>query len=194
MLRFHDPDGKRIWTLVGVILVAFAALGMQRLSLPPLQVHFGQLQRIEAWGPWAPVVSLLIMVGQSVLPIPGESVGFVNGAVFGFWCGLAISWLGMMSSASFAFAVGRAFRRRPLGRGRAKAVLAYADSLVRGNWKVALAARFVPFSPFGLFNFALGRADVPWAAFLWTTAVGVLPMTAVVVILGSTAAAHHVLG
>ena len=43
----------------------------------------------------------------------------------------------------------------------------------------------VPIVPFSLFSFAAGAAKVPLGRFVWTTAIGYLPLTAVFVYLGS---------
>lgn len=139
---------------------------------------------IGHWGFRAAIVSVLLMIANTFLPFPGESVAVVNGAIFGFWGGFAVSWIGVMSSAVLGFGIGRALRRRTLLRGRAQALLTRADALVERGWEAALVVRFVPFLPFTIFNVALGRASVGWGTFLWTTALGVLPMTAVLAALG----------
>jgi len=180
----------RIWAAVGLVLLAVAYPEIRRVS-PLLHAIF--FQRINApiaeWGPWAPIGSVLIMVANTFVPFPGESLGIVNGAIFGFWGGLAVSWTGVMGSAVLAFGIGRALSRRTLGRGRVQELVAYADALVRRRWQMALVVRFFPLFPFALFNFALGRAPVPWGTFLWTTAFGVFPMTAAFVAVGYGAAA-----
>ena len=47
--------------------------------------------------------------------------------------------------------------------------------------------RVVPVIPFSLFSIAAGAARVDLPTFIWTTAVGYLPLTAVFVYLGSQA-------
>ena len=47
--------------------------------------------------------------------------------------------------------------------------------------------RLVPIVPFSLFSYVAGAARVPFGRFMWTTAVGYIPITAVFVYLGSTA-------
>ena len=55
----------------------------------------------------------------------------------------------------------------------------------RGGVTLLLAMRLVPVVPFSLFSYAAGAARVPVGRFLWTTAIGYLPITAVFVYLGS---------
>jgi uncharacterized membrane protein YdjX (TVP38/TMEM64 family) len=188
-----SPQGRTnmlIWAAVGLVLLAVAYPEIRRVSPQLCAISFQHIHApIAEWGTWAPIGSMLIMVANTFVPFPGESLGIVNGAIFGFWGGLAVSWTGVMGSAVLAFGIGRALRRRTLGQGRVRALVAYADALVRRGWRMALVVRFFPLFPFALFNFALGRAHVPWGTFLWTTAFGVFPMTAAVVAVGYGATA-----
>ena len=45
--------------------------------------------------------------------------------------------------------------------------------------------RLIPILPFSLVSYAAGAARVPAWRFVWTTAVGYLPITAIAVYLGS---------
>jgi uncharacterized membrane protein YdjX (TVP38/TMEM64 family) len=47
-----------------------------------------------------------------------------------------------------------------------------------------LASRFVPIIAFNLINYAAGLSKVTWWQFLWTTGIGILPLTAAMVVLG----------
>lgn len=135
---------------------------------------------------------VLLMTAHTFLPIPGEIVTAINGIAFGFWDGLAISWVGAMSSAALAFAMGRMLDRITTPRAGLRKLMQRVDTIVgRGDWTVAVVIRFIPSCPFGVFNFALGRTSLSWLAFLWTTAVGVLPANAAVVAITSGAAGEQ---
>ena len=54
-----------------------------------------------------------------------------------------------------------------------------------GGVTLLLGMRLVPVIPFSLFSIVAGAARAPLPTFLWTTAVGYLPLTAVFVYLGS---------
>jgi uncharacterized membrane protein YdjX (TVP38/TMEM64 family) len=174
-----------LWGVAGLLTLAVAAAHLRHL--PPL---FHELsardirEPVAQWGIWAATVSVLVMVANTFLPLPGESVGIVNGAVFGFWRGFAVSWIGVMSSAVLAFGIGRILPRRTIRHGALRRLVACADALVGRGWHAAMVIRFIPLLPFTIFNVALGRAPVGWGTFLWTTALGVLPMTAVLVAVG----------
>ena len=55
----------------------------------------------------------------------------------------------------------------------------------RGGVSLLLAMRLIPVIPFSLFSYVAGAAHVPFGRFVWTTAVGYVPLTAVFVYLGS---------
>jgi uncharacterized membrane protein YdjX (TVP38/TMEM64 family) len=48
-----------------------------------------------------------------------------------------------------------------------------------------LGMRLIPVIPFSLFSYAAGSARAPLGRFIWTTAVGYLPITALFAYLGS---------
>ena len=160
----------------------FAQVASQRMHLARAR------DLIAPWGPWAPVASVLLMVVHTVLPFPAELLIAANGALFGFWTGLGISWIGAMASACLPFAFAHALGRGGSARIIPRETLAWVDALVmRGDWTVALVVRFIPLFPFSLFNFALGRTPLTWRTFLWTTGVGVVPAIAAAVAAGYAA-------
>src|SRR5579859_4330425 len=61
---------------------------------------------VAAWGPWAPGVSVAIMVVLTFLPFPADPLIIANGAVFGVWQGLLVSLAGALLSGAVAFALG----------------------------------------------------------------------------------------
>ena len=61
----------------------------------------------------------------------------------------------------------------------AEALLACCDA------RTLLIARLVPVISFNLINYAAGILDVSWWRFLWTTSLGILPITVTSVALGN---------
>jgi uncharacterized membrane protein YdjX (TVP38/TMEM64 family) len=175
-----------LWIAVALAAMAAAYPEMRRIPQSRSGVHFREIRAaVDRWGPWAPAAGFVIMVAHVFIPLPGEIVLAVMGAAFGFWRGLAISWTGNVVGAVIAFELGRALgpNRRP--RTVSAKALKWVDSHIRqGDWRTALVIRFVPLVPVSVFNFALGRTAVPFFTFLWTSAAGFLPLTAVVVAFG----------
>ena len=48
-----------------------------------------------------------------------------------------------------------------------------------------LVSRFIPVIAFNLINYAAGLTRISWWTFFWTTAIGILPLTALMVYMGS---------
>jgi uncharacterized membrane protein YdjX (TVP38/TMEM64 family) len=55
----------------------------------------------------------------------------------------------------------------------------------RGGAKALIAVRLIPIFPFSIASYAAGAARVPLWRFIWTTAVGYLPITAASVYFGT---------
>ncbi len=58
------------------------------------------------------------------------------------------------------------------------------DWAAKDGWQVLLVSRFVPVIAFNLINYAAGLTRVSLWQFTWTTGLGILPLTVVMVIMG----------
>jgi uncharacterized membrane protein YdjX (TVP38/TMEM64 family) len=163
-----------IWCLVeyGLWAVDFSSQGLRTL--------------IDNAGAWAPAASIGLMAAHSFVPFPAEIIAVANGIAFGPWLGVLLTWSGAMLGAILSYemtrALGPAARSRLIParyRGR-------ADTFAL-NVGIAplLIARLLPIMSFNLINYAAGLAGVPRGRFIWTTALGILPLTVLSVLLGS---------
>ena len=125
------------------------------------------------------------MVVHSFLPFPAEIIALANGMVYGPLWGAVITWIGAMLGASLAFALGRAF-----GRPFVMHVLSERHQSALANWShkqggfALLASRLVPVIAFNLVNYAAAFTHISWWTFLWATALGILPLTILLAVLG----------
>src|SRR5579864_308851 len=182
-----SPIRTMIWIAIALVLLAAAYPQMRRLPETLNSVRGDQVRAAVArWGPWGPVVAIVLLVVHTFIPFPGELVLAANGALFGFWLGLTVSWVGNMLSAALAFELGHLLgRSRRLPSTVPQKALRWVDEQLRErDWRVAIVMRFVPLFPVSVFNFALGRMGVNRVTFMWTTALGILPMNAVLVAIG----------
>jgi uncharacterized membrane protein YdjX (TVP38/TMEM64 family) len=62
---------------------------------------------LRAYGPFAPAVSIALILLHAVVPLSAELLTLANGPAFGFWGGLTVSWSGFMLSALSIYAAGR---------------------------------------------------------------------------------------
>lgn len=143
---------------------------------------------IIAWGPWGVIVSMGIMVLHSFVPFPAEFVAMANGMLYGPILGTAITWTGAMLGAMLAFALSRSLGRRFVEMMLARRHLDWLDAW-SGEKAVQwfFLARFVPIIAFNLINYAAGLTKISWWTFIWTTGIGILPLTALMVYMGASA-------
>jgi uncharacterized membrane protein YdjX (TVP38/TMEM64 family) len=138
---------------------------------------------IRGWGPWGAAGSIALMVLHSFLPLPAEIIAIANGMIFGPWLGVALTWSGAMLGAILSFALarwlGRPFLRWVLPERHYRRIAG-----VSTRTGTLLMVRLVPVISFNLVNYAAGVLGVPWWPFLWTTAVGILPLGIAMVVFG----------
>jgi uncharacterized membrane protein YdjX (TVP38/TMEM64 family) len=141
---------------------------------------------IQSWGSLGVVASIVLMVMHSFVPFPAEFIAIANGMLFGLGWGVVITWTGGMLGAFAAFGLARL-----LGR-------PFVERMVRGRdwkriddwtadqgWKLLLISRLIPVIAFNLINYAAGLTRVSWLTFTWTTGVGILPATILMVLVGN---------
>jgi len=127
-----------------------------------------------------------LILAHAVIIFPAELVNATAGLVYGFWLGLpmvmgawAVSallayWLGMMAGRPLALAIA--------GEERVAQAERFID---RGGVLALLLARLVPFMPYSIVGYVAGAARVPLWRYLWTSIVGILPITAAATYLGN---------
>ena len=179
--------------LVTAALALLAALLVIELWWElPLNGFFAlshSVERIEDWlhslGAWAVAGSIALMVMHSFLPFPAEIIALANGMVFGPVWGALITWVGAMLGATAAFALVRALGQPFLHR-----FLSAKHMQQLGRWSqhqgapTLLVARLIPAIAFNLVNYAAALSLVSWWTFLWTTSLGILPLTVLLAVMG----------
>lgn len=140
---------------------------------------------IASWGIWGVLASIGLMVAHSFVPFPAELLACANGMIYGLFWGTVITWIGGMLGAGIAFALARKLGRPFVARIVSKPDWARMDDWAAENgWQVLLLGRLIPVIAFNLINYAAGLTRVSWWQFLWTTGVGILPMTILMVAVG----------
>lgn len=178
--------------MVGFCLAAMVVLGLLAyglwiaLDLGNVEMSLEHIETlIRSWGMWSAVGSIVIMILHSFVPLPAEIIAMANGMVFGGFWGIVLTWTGAMLGAIISYALAR-WLGQPLVRRLVPA--RQWDALQ--SWEAdqgaaaLLVARLIPVISFNLINYAAGLAGVKWPVFLWTTAVGILPLTILSVLLG----------
>lgn len=172
--------------ILGLLLVELVM--QERGETLTIWPHFSLdevLQSIRNSGPWGVFVSLGLMIIHSFIPFPAEFVAIANGMIYGPFWGVVITWSGAMMGACVAFALAK-----KLGKPFVVKLLSLNQQQKLDDWIVHYGAgslffsRFIPIIAFNLINYAAGLANVKWKTFLWTTGLGILPLTIIMVVVG----------
>jgi uncharacterized membrane protein YdjX (TVP38/TMEM64 family) len=173
-----------LWIVIAALLLALVVLLRPAWLVAAWDaLDVGSIAAVAAYvrgyGVWAPVLSLLLMVLQTVIaPLPGSAVAAANGVIFGIWWGTLLSWTGGLLGATIAFWLARWLGRdviaRRLGAGR----LARLDQAgaAEGFW-IVLITRLTPLVSFDLISYLAGLSRIGFGRFMLATAIGMLPGT-----------------
>lgn len=178
---------KRIIILtsfVGIVLICFCVKPI-RDTIEQLFFLFG-LYDVEyikgyilSFGIWAPIISFLLMLFQSVVaPLPAFLITFANAALFGWIKGAILSWASAMAGAILCFFIARCLGRASVEKLTSRWALENIDEFFKGYGSYAiLIARLLPFISFDIVSYAAGLTSMGFWSFFWATGLGQLPAT-----------------
>jgi len=179
---------NRLWFKVAVILIPIALyilfdpvqIAAKRaifiLSMVDVDAAKGY---ILSFGIWAPIVSFLLMIFQSLLaPLPAFIITFANAGLFGWVKGAILSWSSAMAGAALCYAIARIYGRAVVEKFTTRTALKEVDKFFErhGKWAV-LVARLLPFVSFDIVSYAAGLTAMGFWEFFWATGLGQLPAT-----------------
>ena len=142
---------------------------------------------IDGFGPWGPLVYILLYSIAPSLMFPGLALTVVGGILFGpLWGSLYVA-VGATIGASLAFLVSRYMGRDwvvgVLKGGR----LAEIDAEVRKKgWKIVAFTRLIPLFPYNFLNYAFGLTDIRFSHYVIATFVFMLPGVVAYVVFSSS--------
>ncbi len=141
---------------------------------------------IRELGHWGKLAIIGLMIVHCFVPFPAEFVAIAAGSLFGTVEGTFLTWAGAMMGALLSFGL-----TRWLGRPFVEWVLPARQRTMLDEWTrdqgamTLLISRFIPIIAFNLINYAAGLTRVSLFTFAWTTGVGILPLTALMVYMGA---------
>lgn len=179
---------NRVWFKVFVVLIPIVLY----LFIDPVQIAVKRsifiLSMVDvdaakgyilSFGIWAPIISFLLMVFQSVLaPLPAFIITFANAGLFGWVKGAILSWSSAMVGAMLCYAIARIYGRTVVEKFTTRPALKEVDKFFDkyGKWAV-LVARLLPFVSFDIVSYAAGLTSMGFWGFFWATGLGQLPAT-----------------
>jgi uncharacterized membrane protein YdjX (TVP38/TMEM64 family) len=166
------------------LIIVLAIVGFSLDWVEGLSIN-AFVEIIRSWGMWGVLGSVALMMIHSFVPFPAELLACANGMIYGPIWGTVITWTGAMLGAVIAFGLARQLGRPFVQRMVAKQNWATLDDWAAVNgWKVVLVSRFLPVIAFNLINYSAGLTRLTWWQFIWTTGIGILPLTVLMVVMG----------
>jgi uncharacterized membrane protein YdjX (TVP38/TMEM64 family) len=174
--------------VLGVAVLCFSFVDicpLIEIVLPSFKINKTTIINfIRSLGAWGPVGSIAHMIIHFFIPFPAEFLPIANGMVFGSVWGVVFTWIGAMLGAYASFGLTRIFGRPFVARNLNPVQLEKLDEWVQNQGTVSLLlSRLIPLISFNLVNYGAGMTKISWWTFTWTTGLGILPMTIVMVTL-----------
>ena len=166
--------GVKTWVDTGIDVLARGDVGFVR-------------DYLRGFGVWAPVISALLMVLQSIAaPLPAFVITFANGLLFGWAWGALLSWSSAMAGAALCFYLARALGRPAVEKlvGGSSALEVSDLFFERYGDRAVVIARLLPFVSFDIISYGTGLTSMGFWRFFIATGIGQLPATLVYSYLG----------
>ncbi|MDA8343947.1 MAG: VTT domain-containing protein [Thermaerobacter sp.] len=165
--------GTLITTIIGALMVV-ALVFVYFYFLHTGRVH-AIMRTVHGLGLLGVAFGIALMALASVLPVPSEFLSIFLLRFYGVIWGTLFSWVGGILGAVIALYASR-WLARPIVERAAGRYLHKVQPWISDHGTFGLLiARFLPFVPYHLVNYAAGILRVRLWAFIWTTAVGTLP-------------------
>ena len=169
--------------LLALFILVYFAVPSVRNGVNSLVVMFqsGDFSAMRAfigqYGPWAMLVSALLMIFQSlVAPLPAFFITLTNANLFGWWQGCILSFVSSMIGAAICFYIARILGRdvveKVCTRGALKQI---EDFFTKYGKKCILVARLLPFISFDVVSYAAGLTSMSFWSFFVATGIGQAP-------------------
>ncbi len=175
---------KRIALLVlfvGVIVLIRYSPAGSLLTFENLKQHRESLVGFVRHNyPAAAAVFILVYILATSLSLPGAVIlTLAGGFLFGTVASTMYVVVGATTGASLAFLSARYLLGNRLQEKYQSQFRKFNEEIERNGTSYLLILRFIPVFPFFLINFLSGLTKIPLKTFFWTTAVGIIPGTAV---------------
>jgi uncharacterized membrane protein YdjX (TVP38/TMEM64 family) len=178
------------FTLAGVALLGVLVFAVPALHDAVVAAVNGDTAEVRSQLNDLGIAGPLLIIGLALLHAvvfyPAEIVDAAAGFAYGFVPALALTMTAWLLSAMLCYAVGRSLARPLLDRWLGRERFERTEAMIeRGGATLLISVRLIPIFPFSIMCYAAGAARVPVWRYLWTTAVGYLPITAISVYFGT---------
>jgi uncharacterized membrane protein YdjX (TVP38/TMEM64 family) len=188
-----EPTTHRKWIHIPLIVFLLGIVGAF------LYFYFAQYDRLSSgnlqafvrdFGPWAPVAYAGIYVAVAPIPMMASLLSPIGGLLFGALWGSVLVVVTATLSSLIPFALSRQLGQEWVAsklEGR-KLESIYRRSEGQGGFVFILMMRLVPVLPWEVQSYVAGVTKVSIPVYLLATAIGILPGSASLVLLGDAVA------
>ncbi|HET9074938.1 MAG TPA: VTT domain-containing protein [Solirubrobacteraceae bacterium] len=178
-------------TLATIIVAAgvFAAIPAFRHAVSlSLNGNLGQLRHyIRGLGFGGAALLMGLILVHAVVPYPSEILTSTAGFVYGFLPGMLFALIGWTVVALLTYGIGVTIGRPVLRTLLGHRFTDLERGMESGGTRLMIVARLLPVVPLALLGYVAGATRESLWKLTWTSAVGYLPLTALVTYLGSQA-------
>ena len=171
--------------VIGCVLVVYAT------PLGSLLVHparYSELQaRIDAWGPWAPLIFVLVCAAGVGVGAPRLAFSAIAGVAFGWFEGGLLAQVGTLGGCLITFAWARWLGRRYVEQRLGRRLGRLLDKVRRRPVATNIMLRVCPVGNNFLVNLFFGVSPVTARDYTVGTFIGTFPQTMIYAVLGSSA-------
>lgn len=184
---------KKIFNLIRNIFLLLITFGLPIALLIFFKKDFKAVERmIPTTGIAGPLFSILLMGVLSATPIPTDPIVILNGALFGPFVGIFVSWMGNNLAAIIEYFIGKGLGSLADFSEQKKKLPFGLDKFPADSAVFLIFGRFVPQVGGKIVSLAGGAYHVPFGRYLWTAIVSNL-FGSVVLSLGGYSILHNLL-
>jgi uncharacterized membrane protein YdjX (TVP38/TMEM64 family) len=132
-------------------------------------------QELRRFGPWSPILFVLVYSLATALFVPGSILTVVGGALFGPFWGTLWNLSGATIGATLAFAIARYLGADWVARRAGERLGRLIRGVEEEGWRFVAFVRLVPLFPFNLVNYAFGVTRVRLGEYAITSFVCMAP-------------------
>lgn len=180
---------KKLRHLSHVVLL-FLAFAIPIALLIRFNHEFRLLEGVvKKTGVFAPFISILIMGLLSATPIPTDPIVILNGALFGPFIGVLVSWMGNNTAAVIEYFLGRGVKRLVNFETQKKKLPFGLDKLPVDSFVFLFFGRLIPQVGGKLVSVAAGVYEVNFYKYFWVAVVSNL-LGSIILALGGYSLLH----
>ena len=158
-----------------VLLVVLAG-AMVWLALHREILHSVALeQELRRFGPWSPILFVLLYSFATVLFMPGSILTVAGGALFGPLWGTLWNLSGATLGATLAFVIARYIGSDWVSRRAGERLARLIRGVEEEGWRFVAFVRLVPLFPFNLVNYAFGLTRIGLSEYVYASFVCMAP-------------------